>query len=138
MRTYLSHSIRGKLGTDCPPEQQIINCESALFVARLIRKECPWLDLYVPSEHEDFVKKAFDKKYITETQILDIDCDIIDKCDNIVILVPEGDELQGGRLFEHDHAIDNCMHVCIFKDAKEAIEWLTELHEYDLHYGGAG
>lgn len=138
MRTYLSHSIRGKLGNACPPDQLKKNCEAAKVTAQLIRNSCPWLDLYVPAEHENFVQKAFDKKYITEKQILDIDCDILAECDNIVIWVPAGDELQGGREVEHDFAINECMHVCIFKEAIEAIDWLTELHDYDKHYGGDG
>ena len=138
MKTYLSHSIRGKLSDKCPVVKLKENCEAAKEVAGVIREACPWLDLYVPAEHEDFVQKAFDKKYITERQILDVDCEILSECDNIVILVPVGDELQGGRLVEHDFAIDMCMYVCLFSDPVEAIDWLTELHDYDRHYGRKG
>ena len=135
MRVYFSHSIRGKLGAACPLDQQVENCETAIGMANEIRRSCPEFELYVPAEHEDFVQKAYDKKYLTEKQILDIDCDIIDECDNIIIFVPAGDELQGGRLIEHDHAINECMHVCVFKEAREAIDWLKELYNYDCHHG---
>ncbi len=138
MKTYLSHAIRGKLSNKCPAVQLKENCEIAKEVAGVIREACPWLDLYVPAEHEDFVQKAYDKKYVTEKQILDVDCEILSECDNIIIFVPAGDELQGGRLVEHDFAIDLCMHVCLFSDPVEAIDWLTELYDYDKHYGGEG
>ncbi len=138
MRSYLSHAIRGKSGNKCPAVQLKENCEIAKEVAGVIREACPWLDLYVPAEHEDFVQKAYDKKYVTEKQILDVDCEILSECDNIIIFVPVGDELQGGRLIEHNFAVDECMHVCLFSDLVEAIDWLTELHDYDKHYGGEG
>ena len=138
MKSYLSHAIRGRAGNKCPAQQLKENLERAIEIANQIREACPWLDLYVPAEHEDFVKKAFDKKYITEKQILDVDCDILDECDNIIIFIPKGDELQGGRLVEHDYAIDNCMPLGTFSQVDDAVRLLTEQHEYDLHYGGAG
>ncbi len=138
MRTYLSHSIRGKLGSKCSPDQLKKNCEAAKVIAQAIRNSCPWLDLYVPAEHETFVKKAYDKKYMTEKQVLDVDCDIIAECDILIIHVPAGDELQGGRLVEHDFGINECMPLGLFKTPKEAIDFLTEHHEYDRHYGGEG
>ena len=138
MKTYFSHSIRGKLGADCLPVTLRENCEIAIEIANKIRAACPWTKLYVPAEHENFVQRAYDKKYMTEKQILDVDCEILSEQDNTVIFVPEGDELQGGRKVEHDFAINECMHICLFSDPTEAIDWLTELHEYDLHYGGKG
>jgi hypothetical protein len=114
-----------------------INCQAAKDMANVIRAACPWLDLYIPAEHEDFVGITYHEKYLTEGQILEIDCKIIDKCDlGTVIYIPEGDELQGGRLIEHDHAINNCLPVCLFDTAKQAIEHLTELYEYNK--GGSG
>ena len=136
MKSYLSHAIRGRAGNKCPAQQLKENLKRAIEIANQIREACPWLDLYVPAEHEDFVRKAFDKKYITEKQILDVDCDILDECDNIIIFIPEGDELQGGRLVEHDHAIDNCMPLGTFSQVDDAVEFLTELYEYDLSFGG--
>ena len=138
MRTYFSHSIRGKLGNACTPASLKENCLAAIEIGEEIRKACPWADIYIPAEHEDFVQKAYDKKYMTEKQILDVDCDIVSECDNIIIFVPVNDELQGGRLIEHDHAINECMHGCVFSHPVEAIDWLTELHDYDKHYGGKG
>ena len=138
MKTYLSHAIRGKLSNKCPTAQIKENCKVAIEVATIIRARCSWLDLYVPAEHENFVQKAYNKKYMTERQILDIDCEIVSECDNLIIFVPKGDELQGGRKVEHDFAINECMPICLFSGPVEAIDWLTELHEFDLHYGGEG
>ncbi len=138
MKVYLSHPIRGTLGSNSTPESLNENCLAAIEVGNKIRWECPWADIYIPAEHESFIQKAFDKKYITEKQILDVDCDIIAEHDIIIIWVPEGDELQGGRLVEYDFAINECMTLGLFKTAKEAIEFLTEEHEDGLHYGGEG
>ena len=136
MKAYLSHAIRGKLSNKCSAQQLKENCERAIEIANQIREACPWLDLYVPAEHEDFVKKAYDKKYITEKQILDIDCEILLERDNIIIFIPEGDKLQGGRLVEHDFAIDQCMPLGTFSQVNGAVEFLTERYEYDLSFGG--
>ena len=138
MEVYLSHSIRGKLGNDSTPESLNKNCLAAIEVGNKIRLECPWANIYIPAEHESFIQKALDKKYITEKQILDVDCDIVAEQDILIIYVPESDELQGGRLVEHDLASNECMPLGLFKTAKEAIRFLTERHEYDLHYGGEG
>ena len=136
MEVYLSHSIRGKLGSDSTPESLNENRFAAIEVGNKIRLECPWANIYIPAEHEGFVQKALGKKYITEKQVLDIDCDIVAEHEILIIYVPEGDELQGGRLIEHNFAVDECMPLGLFRTAKEAIRFLTERHEYDLHYGG--
>lgn len=135
MRVYLSHAIRGKSGSECTPISLKENCRAAIEIGNKIRDACPWADVYIPAEHEGFVQKAYDKRYLTEKQILDIDCDIVAECDIIIIYVPEGDELQGGRLVEHDFAINECMPVGLFSEASDAVEFLTERYEYDAHYG---
>ncbi|KKL69407.1 hypothetical protein LCGC14_2115240 [marine sediment metagenome] len=138
MEVYLSHSIRGKLGSDSTPESLNKNCLTAIEVGDKIRQACPWANIYIPAEHESFVQKAYDKDYMTERQILDVDCDILAEHDILIIHVPEGDELQGGRLIEHDFAINEGIPIGLFKTAKEAIEFLTVGHEYGLHYKGKG
>ena len=130
-KVYFSHSIRGKKGADCTKEEQAINCQNAIDMANTIRAACPWLDLYVPAENEEFVQLAFENKYLTEKQILEIDCLIADRYnDAMLILIPEGDELQGGRKYEFLHAIDNIIPTCQYSMAKKAIDFLTEPYEY--------
>ncbi|KKL09550.1 hypothetical protein LCGC14_2564720, partial [marine sediment metagenome] len=122
---------------DCPPPILRENCLVAIEIGNKIRAACPWANIYIPAEHEDFVQKAYNKKYITEKQILEIDCDIIAEQDVIIIFTPDGyGSLQGGRLVEHDFAINECMPISLFITVSEAIDFLTEHHEYDLHYGG--
>ncbi len=135
-RAYLSHAIRGKEGENCLADTQKKYCDAAIALGNKIRAACPWLDLYIPAEHEDFVQKAYNRRYLNVPQILDIDCDIVKDCGLIIVYVPKGDELQGGRLVEHDFAINECMPVALFQNALEAIEFLTERYEYSRHYGG--
>lgn len=105
MRFYLSHSIRGKYGKDATFAQMKANCDKAILIANLIRNALPSIEIYCPAEHEDFVSIAYHKHYLTEEQLLKVDCEIIAGCEGVIIYVPEGDELQGGRKVEHNYAL---------------------------------
>ncbi len=126
MRFYLSHSIRGKYGKDATNVQMKENCDRAILIANLIRNAIPSIDIYCPAEHEDFVLTAYQKHYVTEEQILNVDCAIIDECYGVIIYVPEGDELQGGRKIEYDHAIKHNIRVWRFNDVEKIINQLAE------------
>ena len=125
MKVYISHSIRGKHGKNATHTQMQENCDAVIAVAKQLRKALPHIDFYVPAEHEDFVQIAQDIGYLVEKEILEIDCLIIDRCDAVIVLVPDGDELQGGRKIEYDHAVDTTTPVVVFRLVGEAIEWLT-------------
>jgi len=125
MRFYLSHSIRGKYGKDATPTQMKENCDKIIQICKLIKKILPPVDLYVPAEHEDFVGIAYKEKYLTEQQILAIDCKIIDRCDGILIYCPPDDPIQGGRQIEYDHAVATNKPVCVFSEVIQAVVWLT-------------
>lgn len=126
MRFYVSHSIRGKHGKNATPAQMKANCDAIMDIAKKLREVIPVADLYVPAEHEDFVGIAYREGYLTEKQILDVDCQIIlDTCDAIIIYVPQGDKLQGGRKVEHDYAVLNCIPVFVFEYTWEVIEWVS-------------
>ncbi|KKM07782.1 hypothetical protein LCGC14_1730470 [marine sediment metagenome] len=126
MRVYLSHSIRGLKGTDATHEDMRKNCEAIKKVAEFIRERISGIDLYVPAENETFVLIAFDKEYITEEQILDVDCTIIDDCDAVICRVEAiGDQLQGGRKIEIDHAEATNKPYIVFAHAYEAVNWLV-------------
>ena len=122
-RVYFSHSIRGKLGSTCPIETQEKNCATAIKIANRIRLACPEFDIYVPAENEEFVQIAFNMKYLTEEQILDIDCVIVDNCEIMLVYVPLGDELQGGRLVEYVHARDTGKEVLVYATAEKAVDF---------------
>lgn len=129
IRFYLSHSIRGKYGKDATHAQMKINCDKAILIANLIRNAIPSIEIYCPAEHEDFVLIAHEKHYLNEKQILDVDCTIIDSCEGVIIYVPEGDELQGGRKIEHNYAVAHKKSVIPFDN----VEWvINQLAEYIL------
>ncbi len=126
MKIYISHSIRGKYGKNATETQMIENCNAIKLVAKRLRETFTGVEFYVPAEHEDFVYIAFHDHYLNEREILEIDCKIIDKsCDTVMVHVPEGDELQGGRKIEYDFAVKNNIPVVVFKRTDEAINWLS-------------
>lgn len=124
MRFYLSHSIRGKYGNDATPTQMMEQCQRAIMIANIIRATFPLIELYVPAEHEDFVQRAYRCGYLTEQQILDVDCMIIDDCEGVLIFAPIDDPLQGGRQIEWEHALAINKSVIIFSEIGQVCEWL--------------
>jgi len=74
---YFSHSIRGKKSKEATKVDMQRNCDRAMKVAEWIREVVPEIELYVPAEHEDFVLIAYTNKYLTEKQILKVDCEIL-------------------------------------------------------------
>jgi len=101
---YFSHSIRGKKGNKATSEDMLKNCTEAMKVAVWIRDNIPEIDLYVPAEHEDFVLIAYEDKYLTEEQILEIDCKILAGKDFHIVHEVDG-WLGGGIGVEIDAAI---------------------------------
>ena len=124
MRFYLSHAIMGKAGSSAGHDVQTKNCANAIRVADKLRSEFQKLVLYVPAENETFVQIAIDSGHLSVKAVLDIDCRIIDKCDGVIVYVPEGDELQGGRKIEYDHAVATNKPVCIFHTPEEAADYI--------------
>ena len=126
MKIYISHSIRGKYGKNATEAQMMENCNAIKLIARRLRDTFSGVEFYLPADHEDFVNIAYRDHYLTEREILEIDCKIIDKnCNAVIVCVPEGDELQGGRKIEYDFAVKNNIPVVVFKRTDEAINWLT-------------
>lgn len=127
MRVYLSHSIRGSAGEKASADLQDQNCKTAIEIAKILRRSVKKLNLYVPAENETFVKLAYDLGHLSEKQILDIDCKIIDQMDAVIVYVPQGDELQGGRMVEYHHATAIAKPVVIFHEISEAVHWLNAI-----------
>lgn len=127
MRYYLSHSIRGKYGKDATPTQMKENCDRVLEMARELRENAPRAEFYIPAEHEDFVNIAYRDKYLTEKQVLEIDCKIIDNCDGVIVYCPPDDPMCGGRTVEYKHAIATNKPVVIFEHVKDALNWIAHI-----------
>lgn len=116
---YFSHSIRGKKGEHANGADMERNCIAAKRAAEWIRWAVPEIGLlYVPAEHEDFVYIAYSDKYLTETEILEIDCKILKELDFHIVHEVDG-WLGGGIGVEIDAA----------KKYGKAIFYLSELDE---------
>lgn len=132
LRGYLSHPIRGRKGNECPPEEVEQNCikaaqDGANIMAYVQRCGIP-LFLYVPGAHDDFVQKAYKAGRITETEILDTDCDIVTDCDFLLVYDWQ-DYISGGMKYEHDYCCDHDIPVYTIKKIDQHTLW--EL-QYDL------
>lgn len=89
MQIYLSHSIRGRFGAAATKEQMDFNCEAALRFGRWVRKEFPQIDIYIPAESEPFVGAAYWHEFLSEEQILRVDCEILNTCDGMIVFAPD-------------------------------------------------
>jgi hypothetical protein len=126
MRFYFSHPIRGGYGKNATATQIQKNCEKAILIANMIRNAIPSIELYVPAESEPFVGRAYIKHYLTEQQILDIDCSIISNCEGVICYVPPDEPLQGGRKVELNYADKRAKWIFIFDNVEQVINALAE------------
>lgn len=113
IKIYVSHSIRGKFGAAAIEEQMIANCEKAIQFGKLLRLNFPQVKWYIPAEHEEFVQIAYQKGCLTETEILDIDCEILKTCNGLLVYMPD-DYISHGMQMEISYAAkNNIPHVLI-------------------------
>lgn len=122
IRAYISHTIRGKYGVAATNEQRKENSEKCISFGNALRKEFPNIDFYIPGEHHEIDTIAYRKGYMTEEQILDIDCVIISRCNFIVVFSPD-DFISTGMKIEIDHAVKNSIPVVVAVDG-----------DYDSHF----
>ena len=126
MKIYLSHPIRGKKGKDATTLDMGTNCHKAIEIANYIKEHVTAdIEIYVPGEHEDFVNTAYRKSYLTEKQILDVDCTIIDTCEVVMVYAPD-DTIVGGCDVEIHHAAVTGQPVMVFETAEQAVDLLAE------------
>ena len=106
IRAYCSHSIRGKFGKDATLEQMDVNNQKAIKFGGQLAEEFPGIDFYVPGEHDEFVVIAYLKGYLDEKQILNVDCDIVSRCNFLIVFSPD-DYISRGMRREIDHAVES-------------------------------
>ena len=131
---YLSHYIRGREGKKATNRDMINNCNAAIKMAAQLRKIFPKLDIYVPAEHDEFVMYAYRAGILTEKQILDTDCEILEKRKLLLIYAPDNGYLSRGMKIESRYATKIGIHIVKFevldKDTmihiKQAIEYCLE------------
>lgn len=110
IRAYISHTIRGKHGVDATDEQRRENSGKCILFGNALRKEFPMIDFYIPGEHHEIDTISYRKGYMTEEQILDIDCEIISRCNFIVVFAPDN-YISTGMQIEIDHAVKSSIPV---------------------------
>ena len=113
VKAYLSHAIRGSAGENPTCEIQMSNCDIARAGAAVLRSRFPFLDLYVPAEAERFVYHTFNDKLLTDTQILAVDCKILDICD--VLIAYDFDKSKGVEI-EVKYAREHSIPIFRFKE----------------------
>ena len=104
IKAYISHSIRGKSEEGATNKEREINSKKACEFGALMRKEFPNIEWYIPGEHQEIDTIAYRKGYMTEEQILDIDCEIINGCNFMVVYSPD-DYISKGMQIEIDHCV---------------------------------
>ena len=104
IRTYVTHSIRGKFGKDATLEQMEANNQKAIDFGVVLREEFPTIDFYIPGDHDEFVTIAYTKGYLNEKTILEVDCNIVSKCNFLTVFSPD-DYISRGMQIEIDHAV---------------------------------
>ena len=107
----MSHPIRGVLREKATEETMKANNQKAIAWGRELWGEFgSQLDLYVPGEHDEFVLIAYLNEFLTEKQILAVDCVIVDKCEAVIVANWEG-SYSGGMKIEVDHAVEQRIRV---------------------------
>ncbi len=125
IRAYISHSIRGKFGAAATEAQMQANNQKAIKFGKLLAKEFPNIDFYVPGEHDEFVLIAYRWGVLTEKQILDIDCEIVSRCSFLIAYAPD-DYISKGMQIEIDHCVLNKIPVISAVDGDEK-EYFTRI-----------
>jgi len=112
---YFSHPIRGVRGNAATAEEMEANCRKCRAVAHDLMRRFTKIDLYIPADHDEFVSFAFQTKILTDTQILDIDCMIVDDRDFLVYYNPFDHISQG---MSREIAFAKANHIPMFEVKK--------------------
>lgn len=125
IKIYLSHAISN--GSEKTPiENQEKNCTEAQRIGKIIQDALPMIEVYIPGgPTERFVRRAWQKGYVTVPQIMEIDLEIVDDCDMLVCYAPiEDGAIDGGRLLEVNHARIKGKPNYIFHDVEHAVQFI--------------
>lgn len=112
VKVYVSHSIRGRDGVNATDETMKRNNDLAIIFGRSLRRRWPGVEFYVPGDHDEFIIIAYRNKYLTEKQILDVDCQIVQTCNFIIVYSPDG-YLSRGMKVEIEYAGEHGISVIV-------------------------
>lgn len=124
IRIYVAHPIRGAKGVDATREDMEANNAKAVEFGERLQAAFPNVDFYVPAIHDEFVLIAYQEKYLSEAQILNVDCRIIDDRHAVLNFIPD-QYISGGMLTENLHAQSTgkpTMMATNFQQGKVAVE----------------
>ncbi|KKM13787.1 hypothetical protein LCGC14_1712640 [marine sediment metagenome] len=120
IKVYMSHPIRGVLREKATEETMKANNQKAIAWGRELWGEFgSQIDLYVPGEHDEFVLIAYLNGFLTEKQLLDVDCVIVSRCKAVIVANWEN-FISHGMLKEINHA-DNGGIPVFFLDNLDAV-----------------
>jgi len=128
MKVYISCPIRGLQVTPetygTPEATKIVqeNCQKATVFVNKLRERFPDIEFHNPAawDLEVFISVAFQLKYLTEKQILAVDCEIIETSDLVIFFNYEGTFSRGMQI-ERDYAVDHDKRYIIWKDANNGL-----------------
>lgn len=103
IKIYISHPIRGAKGKDATVEDMKENNRCAISFSKALQAQFPHVEFYTPAVHDEFVMIGYEEGILDESQILYIDCKIVDTCNAVVAYVPEK-HISNGMLIEIAHA----------------------------------
>jgi len=113
-RIYLSHAIRGPKGSFASEKTIARNCQKAIQVGKQIQAYLldwekldgfPAGSIYVPAEHDEALRIALDKGFLTVDQILEIDCEIVGRCDLLLAYGPISSGMKAEIQYAQKHNI---------------------------------
>ena len=128
MRIYVSHSIRGIKGKNATDEDMEVNNARAVSFGKALRKYFEGLNIYVPGDGDEFVLLAYRSMYLSEDEILSVDCKIIDTCDAVLAFIHD-QHISGGMLTEILHAQKTGKPVFLAKNIIQAEQVLGRFLE---------
>lgn len=119
IKVYVSHSIRGKKGLKATDADMRRNNDLAIIFGKALRRKIPGVEFYVPGDHDEFVIIAYRAGYLSEKQILEIDCKIVRSCNFMIAYTPDG-YLSRGMKVEIEYANENGIPVIIVSKLDES------------------
>ena len=117
---YVSHSIRGIKGSAATREDMDANNQKAVNFGTKLKQAFPDIDFYIPAEHDEFVLVAYERHYISESNILNVDCTIINTRDMVLAWLPD-QFISNGMMIELIHASATGKSCAVVRDIEEAV-----------------
>lgn len=107
------------------------NCKRARIFTERLRRELPDLKVHLPADYEAWVQIAYWHEFITEEQILRVDCEILSTCDGMIVFAPD-DYISKGMQVEIDWCNTNKIPYLMLNAQALAIKYSLDISELDI------